>query len=378
MKNFDDETAQATAYCTYCPKLCRFSCPVAEAEGRETVTPWGLMRLLEFSRTRDVTLTQEVAETFMHCTGCGRCETWCNHDNDVPKAMWAARAWAHEQGVSPEVTHQLKHTFATHAAPHALPPFPRDLQRECFDEAASRVFFPACHTRKDPEKLARIGLLLERLLGERVRLVTRTGGAGPGCCGSPLLAAGDVPGWKRHHDTLMSALADASEVITDCPSMAATWRSPDRWGATFAEPLPPLRHMVEVLDELVPLHPPAARLEKQGAMLLEGCLSARHLGHSDAIRRVLAMIFDERPDDLSQCRDQETCCGAHGLYPLSAPRGSRRCATELMAQLGREGAEAVVCGSPQCAQWLRAVNEDEDAAIDLLDAACLAYELELE
>jgi hypothetical protein len=38
---------QMTAYCTYCPKMCRFSCPTAAAESRETVTPWGMMRLLE-------------------------------------------------------------------------------------------------------------------------------------------------------------------------------------------------------------------------------------------------------------------------------------------------------------------------------------------
>ncbi|MHB1846932.1 MAG: (Fe-S)-binding protein, partial [Deltaproteobacteria bacterium] len=30
-------------HCAYCPKLCRFTCPVSEATGREALTPWGKM-----------------------------------------------------------------------------------------------------------------------------------------------------------------------------------------------------------------------------------------------------------------------------------------------------------------------------------------------
>ena len=40
-------------YCTYCPKLCRHTCPVSNATARETLTPqtkMATMRLLRIGR----------------------------------------------------------------------------------------------------------------------------------------------------------------------------------------------------------------------------------------------------------------------------------------------------------------------------------------
>ena len=79
--------AQAAQVCTTCPKLCHFVCPVAEAEARETVTPWGLMRLLELTRRGDVALDAEIGEVWHHCTWCGQCTAWCHHGNEVGQAL---------------------------------------------------------------------------------------------------------------------------------------------------------------------------------------------------------------------------------------------------------------------------------------------------
>ena len=77
--------------CAYCPKLCRFACPVSEATGREGFTPWGKMStafLVERSaRPPDAAL----AEAAYACSGCGRCGTFCRNHIDVPEALGAAR-----------------------------------------------------------------------------------------------------------------------------------------------------------------------------------------------------------------------------------------------------------------------------------------------
>ncbi|CAN0572910.1 unnamed protein product, partial [Laminaria digitata] len=253
---------------------------------------------------------EEVAETVYHCTGCARCETWCNHDNDVPQAMWAARARAHEANVLPKRIEGFSAEFLRQSSPHALPDFPREILAECFDQKATTAFFPDCQTRRDPEKIGRAGLLLARLLGSKVRLVTRLDGDGVGCCGSPLLAAGDQSNFQRHHAALKRALSGVEVLVTDCSSMVAQWRDPERWGASLQSSLPKLRHLIEVLDEVVEVNPPNAMLDQQSSMLLEGCLVSRHLELSDAIRRVLDVLFDQAPEDMSRCRDQEPSCGA--------------------------------------------------------------------
>ena len=36
---------RALELCEFCPKMCRFACPVSEATGREALTPWGKVSL---------------------------------------------------------------------------------------------------------------------------------------------------------------------------------------------------------------------------------------------------------------------------------------------------------------------------------------------
>ncbi len=69
--SFKPADARALRYCTYCPRLCRFACPVAHGESRETVTPWGLMRLLNLVSQNVVEADASVLETLNHCVSCG-------------------------------------------------------------------------------------------------------------------------------------------------------------------------------------------------------------------------------------------------------------------------------------------------------------------
>ena len=68
-----DAHARTIETCVFCPKLCRFGCPVAEAEARETVTPWGLMTLADDVRRGRRPLDAAAADVWARCTGCGRC-----------------------------------------------------------------------------------------------------------------------------------------------------------------------------------------------------------------------------------------------------------------------------------------------------------------
>ena len=83
---------KAVDLCTYCPKLCRWACPVAEAETRETVTPWALMTRVDDVLRGAAPADAATAEVWTHCTGCGRCQTACKHENDVKTVLYAARA----------------------------------------------------------------------------------------------------------------------------------------------------------------------------------------------------------------------------------------------------------------------------------------------
>lgn len=374
MKTFGAATDRATAYCTYCPKLCRFSCPAAEAENRETVTPWALMRLLENARHDAVELNEEVAETFYHCMLCKRCETWCKHDNDVPKAMLQAREWARDEGFVPEVLDGFVDFFAEANSPHPesrnLDEFPEiGSVHEIFDYRSRTVYMPDCETRHHyPQLVLRVGKLLHKLLGYRVRLFTRDQGEGFACCGFPLLAAGAKREYDAHRTNMLDALGPTDLLITDCAASVAMTRNDGSLGQGAQGPK--TRHMLELLADLVEDLPVLEKVSGDGVFLHDSCFVGRHLNLYDETRVVAAAVLDGF-QEFQFNREDAPCCGGPAHYHVVAPAASERAARERVDQLEREGGTRVVCGSATCKKSFRRAK-DNKAASDLLEIICEA------
>lgn len=366
-KSFGAQTDKATAFCTYCPKLCRFSCPAAEAENRETVTPWAMMRLLELVKNGTVEPDQEVAEIFYHCMGCKRCETWCKHDNDVPKAMFQARAWMRELGIVPEALDGFAEYFYEGRSPHpeSEPLDPDDV----FDASSEIVFMPDCETRHHyPGLIPRIGRLLEHVVGQKVRLFTQLDGDGFACCGFPALAAGDEPGFKTYQKEFFDALGHADYIITDCAAFAAMGRHEGSFSrAMSTEVIHILSYLEDYVDEL----PVAKKVDGTGVMLHDSCFVGRHLDLYDATRALTRAVYDPEPAEFQFNRDNAPCCGGPAHYHVVAPAASEKVAKQRIDQMEREGGAKMVCGSSTCNKAFKRAGNDETSST-LLDAICTA------
>lgn len=371
-----DAVRDATATCTYCPKLCRFSCPVADAEARETVTPWGLMRLLEFTSTQDVELDAQVAQTFYHCTGCLRCQTACRHDNDVPQAMWAARAASVDAGHLPEALAQMPAQFEEHGACGPMPELSDEQVEGVFDQQASIAYLPDCKTmRATPEAVLQIGALLARAVGAPLRLLSSYDG--PGCCGFELKAAGLRDDFDAHMRAQTAYWDGVTHVITDCAPMVAQKRHPARFGidAQVAASWPDFEHVIERLALWAPHNPPASTVDADGARLHDSCFVGRHLNLYEPTRALSQVLFGRALEELDASRQEATCCGGANLYERINPQGAAGCARALVEQVEREGGSGLVCGQRGCAAHLS--DSAQDFAIDLMEAACLAYEIQV-
>ena len=93
-----NDLRRAAELCEFCPKMCRFSCPVSEVSSREAWTPWGKVSLATLSGRAP---ESSAALAFGACSGCLRCQTYCAHANDVPSILYAARAVAVRAGSAP-------------------------------------------------------------------------------------------------------------------------------------------------------------------------------------------------------------------------------------------------------------------------------------
>ncbi len=360
---------RATAFCTYCPKLCRFSCPAAEAEGRETVTPWGMMRLLELVRQGAVEPSEEIAEVFYHCMGCLRCQTWCKHTNDVPRAMWAARAWMRREGHIPKALEGFLNFFLEGNSPHQeSEDLCKDMIGRVFDSEATIAYMPDCETRHHyPRLIERVGALLERLLGEKVRLMTNNDDSGMACCGFPLLAAGEEKEYDGYRSELENAFAQLDLVMTDCAGMVSLHRDGGSWGR---ESTIPIVHTLSVIADHISSVDITTTVDLQAALLHDSCFVTRHLGLGSETRRIVEAISGGKPNEFFVHGDDAPCCGGPSHYRVVAREASQTCAEERVAELHREGGQQIVCTSSTCKKAFS--RAQEGVAVDLIDLVCTA------
>lgn len=372
----DRQINRDTEYCTYCPKLCRFSCPAAEAEARETVTPWGFMRLLEVVNDGSISPSADVAETFYHCMGCKRCQTWCLHENDVPRAMWSAREKMRDLGFLPEALRGLDRDFIRYKsrfgeAPE-IPPIHGFSLEEVFDPEASIIYMPDPHIRYfQPQTLVRVGILLEMFDGAKVRLETRRNGRGFGDSGFPLLNTGNRPAYEAYRAQLEATLSEADLIITDNAQMVAEFREGTSFGRRGEIDVV---HIIEFLAERVDMIEPRVDLSDQATMLHDSCFVGRHLDLYEPTRALLTAMCGAPMLEFSTNRADAPCCGAAGEYPRIAPAASRRLVETRAEQMRREGGEKMVCGAPGCTRHINQICGDE-VALDVVDLVCRAFEL---
>ncbi len=368
---FGADIDRMTAYCTYCPKMCRFSCPTADAESRETATPWGMMRLLELAKDNSVALDHEVADAFYHCTGCRRCQTYCEHDNDVPRALWKARRWSVDSGFLPEAYLDLQQRFDESGTPYGKPE--RRIDDTVFDEQAKIAFWPDCSTvANHPDLVESVGRLLNRLLGSKVQLVRSEEFNHPTCCGFPLTGAG-IKTPESCRDDLWPDLDGIDTVYTDCPGLAAWHHDASSWPIAERNTDPEFGHIFELIADKCRTVPPEKTLQLDDRLLHESCYVTRQIDGSDAVGTILAAIQQNPPQQMAYTGDDSQCCGGRCHYQVLEPEASEHAAEKVLDALDRKpAADTMVTTSSMCRDAMADAGGDEQVT-NLLQLICEAY-----
>ncbi len=344
--------AAASRLCVYCPKMCRFSCPVSEATRSETVTPWGKMTMLALTAAagRAPTVPEE-AEALYACSGCLRCQTYCTHENDVPAALYAGRAAAVRAGVAPAAAVSVGAAFRARGSLEAI-----DLQSAATRWTGPRkrggVLFAGC------EALARephtIDAMLSATKALGVPLSVHT--AAPLCCGRPLLEAGFAEAFAARAERVATSLRThaggrAGRVVVLEPRCAETMVR--HYASVGVE----LALTVNTATTFLAQHLPAApdRSPFPGhAVYHDACALARGLAETEAPRELLKAAFaggvhaPEGSDVL--------CCGAGGLMPRTLPLVAAGMARRLAQTLPAGADDMVVSASGACRRHLADVG----------------------
>lgn len=343
--------------CTFCPKLSRAACPVSNADGRETTTPWGKMSAAYLISRGAVEATPEQAWPPWACTGCFACKQACDLKNDVAGTLLDARADLTSAGLAPAASNEV---IARHAARE------EDLVA-AIGEAIERARARGAELVEGAPTRVLLGCFGPRLRDEAVvdAIIAASRLSGPidvvrGCCGSALRLAGDRDGFVAAARALAQRLEGARSVIVVDAGCAHTikHRYPEVDAALpssleilhltelAARALPRLRHVA--IDGVVRYH--------------DACHLGRGLGIYEAPRAVLSAILGRTPEEFARRREEATCSGGGGILPITDRQTSDAIAEARLEQHRALGGGAIVT---TCAASRKKLSRDGTTVFDL-------------
>jgi alkyldihydroxyacetonephosphate synthase len=212
--------------CTYCPKLCRFSCPVAVADGSETLTPRQLMLTASLDRRGARPLDADAALRLYSCVDCRGCRSFCDHGNDVAATLMAARAEIYRAGETPDRVLTLCRTLSRTGAFPSSGDISRpalagasELSEGAGPSAPTWLFFGCQNEASDaPLRAPTLRLASGRFGPVHVPALSLS------CCGHPLWRWGDREGFAQHARAFAAQLGGAQRLVVDDPGCAYALR----------------------------------------------------------------------------------------------------------------------------------------------------------
>ncbi|MEI9950051.1 MAG: (Fe-S)-binding protein [Pseudomonadota bacterium] len=344
---------KALETCGYCPKLCRSTCPVSNVEAREALIPWAKMSSAWLSARGDLPADRDTALTSWGCSGCHRCTSFCEHKNPVADTLYAARAEYRDAGLAPEAVQASERRHGLRLAEAGATLTELSQEPGVHPQAKVALLVGCAYLRKARKEARAMVRSVVALLGP-VRLV-------PGCCGAPLLHAGDRAGADAARARILDLTHSAHTFVVGDPGCALPL------SGTGAVPF--VRLAAEHADKLrkIPGFGATAPVRFH-----DPCALGRGLGEYEAPRLVLGRALGRKPEEFAEQREAAECSGAGALLPISMPETSARIADLRLQAHERAGGGSLVTA---CASSLRRFRAQGTPAVDI--ATIVAQSLDL-
>jgi len=339
-------------YCTYCPKMCRFSCPVSEASRTETYTPWGKMEIGRWLLDKALPLSEEMALAAYQCTNCLHCQVYCEHGNDVPSALQEVRRLAVENYAAPQAVFELETRFAEFNNPYGIDLMAELRQSEpkkSFKKKSSILLFPSCHTLYHaPERVETYRELLRKLKIEGVTLVDEP----VQCCGSPLSDLVFHRDFEEVAEIQHDAFEKFASVVTDGPECCQTFRKryPDLGLSAGKEAM----HLLEFFAPYLEHQNYRSRGKVKGRLAYcDPPFLSRYLGIVDLPRKILGDLTGFPPLELSMSGRDALSAGTEGSYDWVFPELSEKIAGRIADEVASRGISKLITADVKAEMLLK-------------------------
>ena len=329
--------------CTYCPKMCRFACPVEEASGHEPYSPQAKMDRLNQLRRGRLPWTPDNTDPLYACTGCRHCTSYCLHGNEPGLVLFGGRAAANARGAGHPALAGYPERFRSREQ-RLVDSVTAEIAPERFADSAPVGLWPGCDAiDKAPADIDATLRLFDRVAPGEVAMVE----AGQACGGYPLLAAGLPDMFRWHATRVAAALKPYRLVVMNCSACLYTLRVSYR-----AEGVALSSEVVSVAEFLASRVDRLRAPDRRRAVYYhDPCYLARYAGVIEQPRQVLARVAEVQ--ELDGSREDAGCCGGAGLLPKTMPEVADAMARNRLRSVARRGGGTVVTSCATCAFMLR-------------------------
>jgi len=341
-------------YCTYCPKLCRFSCPVAEAESMETFTPTAKATVMKLIMDGVMPLDRDAADVLYACNACRITQTYCEHDIDAYPPMEAARSQAVLKGVAPDSVGNYWEKWSKRKNP-----FDEDLSAaikehapaERIGNSAPVVLFTGCvGPHYFPDSVSDAAKVLDAMGADYTVYAKEEM-----CCGYPALTLGYKEGFIKQAKKIAEDLSGAELVISPCPSCVHFLK--DRYPEFGIEISAEIKHITQfIFENLDKLD--ISEKDDRKVIYHDPCYLGRYLGVYEEPRKILESAFEKAPLEFFENHDAAPCCGGGGGVPVTRPETARKISGKKVLAAKESGAGLIATACPTCRRMLGRSGKD--------------------
>lgn len=356
-----EEYKDAIKTCAYCPKLCRFACPVAEIEKSESTTPYAKATLADLLLKGKIKLKDEVNQIFYKCLECKLCDSYCLLDIDMPAIIRAARFDISNSGKKLKAISELEKSMENFHNPYNLPESKKINPGEKIKTRADIIYFAGCTTSYLVDEIFdNISEILKKTKTKFTLLHDEEW-----CCGLPYISLGlfDKAKELAERNQKLFHKLEASTIISGCPGCIASFKLfyPELGFPIKAK----IMHLTELAEELIKNKKiKLTKSFKEMVTYQDPCHLGRYLEIYEPPRNILNSIPGLKLKEMFWTGQFSRCCGGGGSLRLTNYKTASAITNQRIEEAKQTGSHFLITACPSCYLLL---NQRADRNLEVKD-----------
>jgi len=333
MKKGIQADMDAIIKCATCPNMCKFDCPVLEAEKNEALSPAGKARIAYF--LENGLLDSDYAREIMYaCSSCEACKEHCPFDFSVADILRGMRRDMVMEGKVPERVAELKNELLEK---HVM-----GERNFSGDGKGSVIYFAGCVVNNERKEIGEAMIKIFENVGEKYAIMEEEW-----CCGYPLYNMGFMEEFKEFaiRNARKFNESGAEKIVCSCPTCAHVFTN--IYPEMGIRIKPEIVHSSSYILHLIREGKISLEENKMSVVYHDPCTLARKLEVDDA-RNVIKSIPGIELREAMLHGKETRCCGNGGQMARIHESISIKMAEKRKEDLKEIMADAVVSACPSC------------------------------